>query len=88
MAKKISTITYYMTSSKEFNMDVMNDMADEGLLDDISMKQLKKFEENWVYALYKVEFDLDIYDDGTYKIQSVDGSPVIHKPSQLKLKGI
>ena len=88
MAKKISTITYYMTSSKDTNSNYMGEMDDEGLFDDMSTEQIERFEQNWIYAMYEVEFDIDVYDNGTYKIRSVNGSPVIHKPSQLKLKGI
>jgi len=82
--KKIGTISYYMTSSKEGNFEYINEFEEEGFFDGMTNKEIKKFKENWIYAMYEVEFELDIYSDGSSKIVKVNGNPVIRKPSQLK----
>jgi hypothetical protein len=61
----------YANGSKEQAISEISDMEEDGLLDDMTDDELEKFESNFVYALYEVGLELEIYKDGSYKILNV-----------------
>ncbi len=60
-------VSRYLHSDKESNLDTATGLG----LD-------KKAQDEFMYALYEVEFQLEINEDGTYKILKViDGDNVL-----------
>lgn len=69
--KVIARKWMYLHGSKSYANDIMEDMADDGIFDSMTEKEFVKFQENFMYALYEIGIDLEIYKDGTYKILGV-----------------
>jgi len=83
MKKEIlSTRKFYLHGHKEYNWTEMEEMIEDGLFDGWSDVKKDDFRDKFIYSLYEVELELEIYTDGSTKIVKVDGKEVIHKPKQ------
>lgn len=72
MSKKVIAKRWmYVHGSKEYSIQTISEMQEDGLLDDMTDEEFEKFESNFVYALYEVGLELEIYKDGSYKIINV-----------------
>jgi hypothetical protein len=83
--KLICTRKFYLHGSKEYNWGEMEDMVQEGFFNGWSDVKKDDFREQFIYSLYEVELELQIYDDGTTKIVEVDGNKVVREQKQMPL---
>jgi hypothetical protein len=58
-------ITQYLHSSKEGNLGDFEEMEEDG---EVPPGWVEKHRDNLMYMLYEVGIDLEVYEDGTYKI--------------------
>ena len=85
MGKPITTIDTYLHGSKEYSMDLFEEMEEDGVFDDFSKEEKSDFLENFIYTNYEVTITLDVYKNGDTKIVEVDGHKVLYEPKQLIL---
>jgi hypothetical protein len=78
--KLLCTRKFYLHGHKEQNWTEMEEMIEDGLFDGWSDVKKDDFREQFIYSLYEVELELEIYDDGSTKIVKVDGHKVVRKP--------
>jgi hypothetical protein len=78
--KLLSTRKFYLHGHKESNWTEMEEMIEDGLFDGWSDVKKDDFREQFIYSLYEVELELEIYTDGSTKIVKVDGHKVVRKP--------
>ena len=83
--KILCTRKFYLHGSKESNWEEMEEMIEDGLFDGWSDVQKDDFREQFIYSLYEVELELEIYSDGTTKIVEVNGNKVIREQKQMPL---
>ena len=81
----LSTRKFYLHGHKEHNWTEMEEMIEEGLFDEWSDVQKDDFREQFIFSLYEVELELEIYTDGTSKIVEVDGNKVVREQKQMPL---
>lgn len=61
----------YIHGEKGYASDVIDELQEDDVFDDFSDEEFDKFKNNFIYALYEVGLELEIYKDGTYKILNV-----------------
>ena len=61
--KLLASVKYYLYSDKDGNSNIISDLLDEGTIQESDLD--KDCEYNFRYTCYEVEFQMDIYSDGS-----------------------